>query len=514
MDLRDEDKLSYLIQGLRPDIQAEVLKKEPKSYTEAEDTARLIYSIQQSLFQRREDDISRIVLKEKLSSPTTSTAAQPASTDGKAIMTALEQLLQKKTAAKEEETVVAKLEALCNSQAPDEHHERLLLSKYSDLLEKTARRMADGPPREVNTASLAAYAEPNKREIPGYMREIRRMEDKLEELYRQMDARIKGLARRNSPNQVEQPRQRTREGQPICYTCGRVGHIQQNCNQRSSRETSNYDRFQPNQPRRQTNENYPPRSGYNQTPRRNELPSFNPRNPRMAALDENYDDGFVAPLERNANNQTIPEENGKFPEINWSDVGSQIGKELAQQRTNASHLVPEEIQQSPVKKNRLPTEVIEVPKPRSRSDQQTMEQNNEKAACEVTTADRSERKLPGKLETKSKPEIRQRLVTSLSDPGQPREIQVYDQPQSQENITSQELFHFLTLYAVLKAELQQIQMLLLTCAPKKTSRGPQIQIRRSHNKVLLLEVKPLQSIRTACLNVCQILFRPLVKLHL
>ena len=55
-----------------------------------------------------------------------------------------------------------------------------------------------------------------------------------------------------------------------------------------------------------------------------------------------------------------------------------------------------------------------------------------KAACGVPTADRSERKLPGKLETKSKPEIRQRLVPSLPDPGQPREIQVYDQPQSQE----------------------------------------------------------------------------------
>ena len=61
LNLRDEDKLSYLIQGLRADIQAEVLKKEPKTYAEAEDTARLIYSIQQSLFQRREEDISRIV---------------------------------------------------------------------------------------------------------------------------------------------------------------------------------------------------------------------------------------------------------------------------------------------------------------------------------------------------------------------------------------------------------------------------------------------------------------------
>ncbi|KAL9971088.1 hypothetical protein ACROYT_G023574, partial [Oculina patagonica] len=69
LDLRDEDKLSYLIQGLRADIQADVLKKEPKTYAEAEDAARLIYSIQQSLQQRREEDISRLVQNAK---PTTS----------------------------------------------------------------------------------------------------------------------------------------------------------------------------------------------------------------------------------------------------------------------------------------------------------------------------------------------------------------------------------------------------------------------------------------------------------
>ena len=62
-----------------------------------------------------------------------------------------------------------------------------------------------------------------------------------------------------------------------------------------------------------------------------------------------------------------------------------------------------------------------------------MEQNNGgKAACEVTTADHSEPKLPGKLETKPKPEIRQHLVTTPLDPNQPSEIQVYDQPQRQE----------------------------------------------------------------------------------
>jgi len=99
------------------------------------------------------------------------------------------------------------------------------------------------------------------------------MEDKLEELSRQMDARIKGLARRIRQIWLVSRDSEYEKVDPICYTCGRVGHIQQNCNQRSSRETSNYDRFQPNQQRRQTNGSYPSRSGYNLSQRRSELPS-------------------------------------------------------------------------------------------------------------------------------------------------------------------------------------------------------------------------------------------------
>ena len=429
LNITDAEKMRYFVQGLRPEVRETVLLRQPKSFREAEEIARLTCAV-----------------KNTMGSPVTGVTRQPvlpatgtseASATSRVLLAKIEELSEKlqqnNEPAKVEPTptdakLLAKLDALitglpanAGTQQPSP-----LQAKLNELIQKT-------PSRGENTATLAAYAEPNRRGSPDLMLEIRRMKEKLAELSRQVDARIKGLARRNSPSQMEQPRQRTREGQPICFTCGRVGHIQQNCNQRSSRETSNYDRFQPNQPRRQTNESYPPRPGYNQIQRRGELPSFNPRNPRMAALDENYDDGFVAPLERNANNQTIPEENGKFLKINWSDVGSQIGKEVTQQLTNTSHLAPEAIQQSPVKKNQLPIVLNEVPKPRSQSDQQTMEQNNErKAACEVTTADRSERKLPGKLETKSKPEIRQRLVTSLPDPSQPSEIQAYDQPQSQE----------------------------------------------------------------------------------
>ena len=55
--------------------------------------------------------------------------------------------------------------------------------------------------------------------------------------------------------------------------------------------------------RHQTNGNYPFCSGYDQTQRQNDLPSFNPRNPHVAVLDENFVYSFVTLLEQNTNNR-------------------------------------------------------------------------------------------------------------------------------------------------------------------------------------------------------------------
>ena len=92
-----------MIQGLRPDIQAEVLKKEPKKYAAVEDTARLINTIQQSLSQRRGDDISRIVQQEQLSrSPSnTSPNNEDSPASDKALVALIEQLFQKNTIQRE-----------------------------------------------------------------------------------------------------------------------------------------------------------------------------------------------------------------------------------------------------------------------------------------------------------------------------------------------------------------------------------------------------------------------------
>ena len=183
-----------------------------------------------------------------------------------------------------------------------------LVTKLNELIDK-ATRHPTGPSQEEKIVSLAAYTEPSKRETPDYMREIRRMEDKLEELYRRMDAKLKvftasepyrnsmeestvgiatlseadrretsdymaafsesnksetpelmeefhrmersftdrlkdlyqrvrrvdnrinSLAHSNHINRPEHAdsRQRNRRYKPVCYKCGRVGHIQYNC---------------------------------------------------------------------------------------------------------------------------------------------------------------------------------------------------------------------------------------------------------------------------------------------
>ena len=75
--------------------------------------------------------------------------------------------------------------------------------------------------------SIATLAAVQHKEESELMKEIHRLESsfaaKLDNIYQRVDDRINSLAQSNHS------RERNRQSKPVCYKCGRVGHIQYNC---------------------------------------------------------------------------------------------------------------------------------------------------------------------------------------------------------------------------------------------------------------------------------------------
>ena len=144
----------------------------------------MIYSIQQSLTQRREDDISRIVLQERLSrSPSNASPSnQESSASDQAVSAIIEQF--HKNTAQKEDSILTKLEALLannSGKKSDEQKELTLFSKLNELLNKAQGSTGDSPKQLVEP--LAAYSDTERRGTPDYKHKIQRMEAKLEEFF-------------------------------------------------------------------------------------------------------------------------------------------------------------------------------------------------------------------------------------------------------------------------------------------------------------------------------------------
>lgn len=136
----------------------------------------------------------------------------------------------------------------------------------------------------------------------GMRSEIYHLKGLIEKLSREMDARFRGLARRNQGQREELPRQMTRDGQPLCFARGRRGHFQESCPELRN----NAVRGSLPQQNRSQGGKYQPNYNYNQ-PWDNYLhnPQQDRRDQPLAVLEEEYyDEHFVAELEQNLKRRT------------------------------------------------------------------------------------------------------------------------------------------------------------------------------------------------------------------
>ena len=270
LDLRDEDKLCYLIQGLRTDIQAEVLKKEPKTYTEAEEAARLIYSIQQSVLQRRQEDITRLVHTANPPQPTTPHSVPVPSPGETSLLTGIQSLLNKSPSpeqhklellAKELHHLTSqKVAAPSSLETPLATYQLSPQARTDDLFHSLQAQIQHLNDKLSGHPSVAAYQcttprEPSHRnsdtdELSRLREENRRLKatqraslpqrhqstdlsrvfNEIRRLQSRMDGFMRVYATRNYRQHPS--RARTHDGRPICHTCGKIGHVKAVCFQR------------------------------------------------------------------------------------------------------------------------------------------------------------------------------------------------------------------------------------------------------------------------------------------
>ena len=260
LDMGEAEKVTYFTEGLHQSLKVKVLERMPETLFEAEEIARTVDSI-----SRRVNQPSNDVNLEKM----------------------VQSLLLQNA------ELTTSLGKLNNPAGPT-------------VKAPSTRNVVslDGPPA---VAVLNDSLQGNGGNSDALRNEIRRLGEMFQKLSREMDARFRGIARRTQAPRVEQTRERTRDGRPTCFTCGRTGHLQISCPER--RNPGYRSQIQPQQGTQRPNYSENPR--YNQ-PRENyqSFPQQNRRDQRLAVLDEDwYDDEFVAQFRQGRSEQAYSDFN-------------------------------------------------------------------------------------------------------------------------------------------------------------------------------------------------------------
>ena len=179
INISDSDKMRYFVQGLRAQLKETVLLKQPKSFHEAEEMARLASTVKTTMNNSQE---TMTVQLNNLTKTLTSLAAGGTSQSNASqsyIQTQLKELTEK-------------IDALATAQ-----------HKYE---------------------KVAAYTEPRYEEQRDFLQHLDNLSNKMESLSRRVDAQIDEVVRRG-----QQLSLRPRNRRPICFNCGVPGHYQYNC---------------------------------------------------------------------------------------------------------------------------------------------------------------------------------------------------------------------------------------------------------------------------------------------
>ena len=306
------------MQGLRADVRKTVFLKQPKTFREAEEMARLACSVETTVNSSPVSHMASQLgnLSQAVKSLITSggiISAQSSQTEEKKLMDVIQQ-------------------------------NNAVLAQLSSSMDKLRNPETSSLPLNVSANTVRLNTQPNlaafsdspaaSGTVSGLRSEIQQLKEMTQNLGRETDARIRGLARRNQSSRNEQPRERTRDGRPVCYTCGRTGHLQTSCPERR-----NYGpQPQPSQ-QQQYWPSYSPNSNNNQP---QEI-YRNHQDPSLAILDEGlHNDEIMGTIQPSSSDGPFYARRSKPPPtklrhtVQWECSQANLHEQDAEQQVLAS----------------------------------------------------------------------------------------------------------------------------------------------------------------------------------
>ena len=195
INISDADEMRYFVEGLRTDLRETVLLKQPKTFREAEEMARLASAVKTTMSNSNETVT-----------------------------------IQLNNLTKTLNTLVSN-----DNSPPNTNQQQSLQTQIETLTQKVNSLI----PTVTKSDKVAAYSEIEPQvDFQSNIEEfMKRMENQMNNLEKRMDARITGFAQRQ--RETRNNRERSRDGRPYCYVCGLPGHYQNSCPQRNNRENDN-----------------------------------------------------------------------------------------------------------------------------------------------------------------------------------------------------------------------------------------------------------------------------------